>query len=155
MHWNVRLITQRWNYLRALWPNRRVWMAPLILRLQSYCSEVNSHQVIHPPTLGTIHRPYIFVENVHFDWLNRYVCIGEHLQSDLDIFRFEFIFVKPRDAPPMFCFIVQTDMRFFLLQQLLFPEGRCCKKFGVKSCCNKYLWPLLLTWFNFNPSMDK
>ena len=20
---------------------------------------------------------------------------------------------------------------------------------------NEYLWPLLLTWFNFNPSMDK
>ena len=38
--------------------------------------------------------PYdIFVENVDFDWFNKYLCTGDHFQSDLDIFRFKFMFV--------------------------------------------------------------
>ena len=46
------------------------------------------------------------------------------------------MFVKPHDVPPLFCFDVQTDMCFLLLQ-LMSPEGRRCKKFDVRSCCNK------------------
>ena len=65
--------------------------------------------------LGKRQRPPsdIFVENVHFELFNRYLCIGEHIQSDLDIFRFDFMFVKPRDVPPMVCLNMQTDMRFY------------------------------------------
>ena len=32
--------------------------------------------------------------------------------------RFDFMFVKPRDVPPMFCFNVQTDMWFFYYNSL-------------------------------------
>ena len=46
------------------------------------------------------------------------------------------MFVNPHDVPPLFCFDVQTDMCFLLLQ-LMSPEGRRCKKFDVRSCCNK------------------
>ena len=76
---------------------------------------------------------YFCMDHVHFDWFYRYVCIGEHFWSDLNIFifRFDFMFVKPRNAPPNWYKI--------LLQQFLYPEGRRCKKFGVRSCCNKNL----------------
>ena len=53
----------------------------------------------------------ICVENVYFDNFNWYVCTGEHFQSDLDIFGFDFMFVKPRDMPQKFCFNMQIDMR--------------------------------------------
>ena len=36
------------------------------------------------------------MENVHFEWFNQYLYTGEHFQSDLDIFQFDFMFVKPR-----------------------------------------------------------
>ena len=38
--------------------------------------------------------------------------IGEHFLLDLDIFQLDFMFVKPCDVPPMFCFNMQTDMKF-------------------------------------------
>ena len=69
---------------------------------------------------------YICDENLNFDWFKRHVRTGEHSLSDLDIFRFDFMFVNPRDVHPMFCLNAQTDMRF-LLQQPLYPEGRRCK----------------------------
>ena len=59
------------------------------------------------------------MENVTFDWFNQYFCTGEHFQSDLDIFQFDFMFVKPHDVPPLLCFNVQTEMRFGV-DQLLF-----------------------------------
>ena len=79
--------------------------------------------VTHSPTSWIMHSPPfgIYVENIHFDWFNRCLCTGHHFQSDLDIFRFDFMFTKPHDVPSMFCFNVQTDMRF-LLQQLLAPN---------------------------------
>ena len=42
-------------------------------------------------------------------------------------FMFDFMFVKPHDVPALLCFNVQTEMRFGV-KQLLFPEGRRCKK---------------------------
>ena len=71
--------------------------------------------VTHSPTFGkTLHTPSdIYAENVHLDWFNRDLCTGEHFQSDLDIFRFDFMCVKPPDVPPLSCFNVQTDMRFW------------------------------------------
>ena len=78
------------------------------------------------------------MENVHFDWFNQYLCTGENFQSDLDIFQFDFMFMKPRDVPPLLCLNVQTDMRF-LLQQLLtsnaYPlECKQGKSGGFESC---------------------
>ena len=35
--------------------------------------------------------------------------------------------VKPHDVPPLLCFNVQTEMRFGV-EQLMFLEGRRCKK---------------------------
>ena len=69
---------------------------------------------------------FFYVENVHFDWFNQYLCTGEHLQSDLDIFQFDFMFPKPHDLPQLLCANVQTEMRFGV-EQLLFPESRHCK----------------------------
>ena len=102
---------------------------------------VNSCRVTHSSILGKTHRLLdIFVENVPFHWFKRYVFTWEHFQSDPGTFRFDFMFVKPRDVPSMFCFNVQTDMAFycnrfwhqtFLLQQILSPEGRRCNTFGV------------------------
>ena len=57
---------------------------------------------------------WYYVQNVHFDWYNQYLYTGEHFQSDLDIFRFDFMFVKPNDMPLLFCFNVQTEMKFLL-----------------------------------------
>ena len=51
---------------------------------------------------------------------------------------FRFYVCEPRDVPPMVYFNMSTDT-IFLLQQLPSPEDRRCKKFGVKSCCNKNL----------------
>ena len=77
--------------------------------------------VTHSPTLGETIRTTsgIYVESVHLDWFIRCLCTGKHLQSDLDIFRFDFMFVKPPNVPPLFCSNDQTDMIFWL-QQLLF-----------------------------------
>ena len=48
------------------------------------------------------------MENVHLtDLTDMYVLEGT--SRDLDIFRFDFMFVKPRDVPPTFCFNVQID----------------------------------------------
>ena len=54
----------------------------------------------------TLGNPFVCVKNVHFDWLNLYLWYsytGENLQSDLDIFQFDFISVKPHDVPSLFC----------------------------------------------------
>ena len=72
-----------------------------------------------------------------FYWFNRYLCTGEHSQSDLEIFWFDFMFVKPCDLPPMFCFTCKMTRDFYYNIPCLQREGRRCKKFGVKSCCNK------------------
>ena len=37
------------------------------------------------------------------------------------------MFLNPHHVPPLLCFNVQTKMRFGV-EQLLFPEGRLCKK---------------------------
>ena len=67
-----------------------------------------------------ITRPFSYLRgNVHFDWFNQYLCTGEHFQSDLDIFQFDFMFVKPHDVTPLLCFNVQTEMRFWVEQLLL------------------------------------
>ena len=52
------------------------------------------------------------MENVHFDWFDQYLCSGEHLQSDLDIFQFDYKFVKPHEVPPLLYANVQTEIRF-------------------------------------------
>ena len=75
-----------------------------------------------------ITRPFSYLRgNVHFDWFNQYLCTGEQFQLDLDIFQCGFMFVKPHNVPPLLFVNVQTEMRF-RLKQLLFPEGRRCKK---------------------------
>ena len=71
------------------------------------------------PGINITHLSVIYVENVHFDWFKQYLYTGEHFQSDLDIFQFDFMFVKPHDVPPLLCFNVQTEMRFGV-EQLLF-----------------------------------
>ena len=48
-------------------------------------------------------------------------------QSHLDMFQFDFMFVKPHDAPPLLCANVQIEMRF-VGEQILFPEGRRCER---------------------------
>ena len=78
----------------------------------------------------------IYVEMSVLTVLNQYVCTGEHLQSDLDIFQFDFMFVKPHDVPPLLCFHVQTEMRFGV-EQLLFPGvvKRSCSTPNLISVC--------------------
>ena len=44
------------------------------------------------------------------------IYIPEYFQSDLHIFWFDFMFAKLHNVPSMFCFNVQTDMRFLLQQ---------------------------------------
>ena len=39
------------------------------------------------------------------------------------MFRFDFMFVKPHDAPLMFCFDVQSDMKFNYSSPCLFRVG--------------------------------
>ena len=60
----------------------------------------------------------MYVENIHFNWFNQYLCTGEHFQLDLDIFQFDFMFVK-HGVPPLLRFNVQTEMRLGV-EQLLF-----------------------------------
>ena len=43
----------------------------------------------------------IYVKNVYFDWFNQKLCFGEHFQSNIEIFRFHFLFVKPQDMPKL------------------------------------------------------
>ena len=77
--------------------------------------------VTYSHTLGITRPSVIYVENVHFKWFYQYLCSGEHFQSDLDIFQFDFMFVKPHDVPPLLCFNVQTEMRFWLEQLFFTP----------------------------------
>ena len=75
-----------------------------------------------------ITRPFVYLRGkCSFDWFNQWLCSGEHLQSDLDMFQFDFMFVKPHQVPPLHYANVLTEMRFGV-EQLLFPEGRRCKK---------------------------
>ena len=88
----------------------------------------------------------IYLENVQFDWFNQNVCKGEYFQSNLDIFQFDFMFVKPHDVPPLLCFDLQTEMRFGV-EQLLFttptppppppppPGNRNCSTPNLISVC--------------------
>ena len=68
------------------------------------------------------------------------ICLRwrEHFQSDLDIFRFDSMFVKTRDLSPMFRFDVQTDMRV-LSQQLFTINFLPYLLSGDRSCWNKNL----------------
>ena len=79
------------------------------------------------PGINITRPSVIYVENVHFDWFNQYLCTGEHFQSDLDIFQFVFMFVKPHDVPLLLCFNVQTEMRFWV-EQLLFTTPTLWKQ---------------------------
>ena len=46
------------------------------------------------PVINVTH-PFCYLSgNVHFDWFNQYLCTGEHFQSDLDIFQFDFVFLN-------------------------------------------------------------
>ena len=106
---------------------------------KSYTSEGNSFTLGDPfAHLGkkNITRPFWYLRgNVHFGWFNQYLCTGEHFQSDLYIFRFDFMFVKLHDMPPLFCFNVKTGIRF-LLQQLLKSNLLQCLPSGDMSYCN-------------------
>ena len=48
-----------------------------------------------------------------------------YFQSDLDIFQFDFMFMKPRNMPPMFCFYVETDT------ESLYYNSSCIQRVGV------------------------
>ena len=75
--------------------------------------------------------------------------------SNLDIFQFDLMFVKPHNVPPLLCFNVQTEMRFGV-EQLLFPEGMRCKKelFYSKSHFSFYgIWPFV-TYFSMLSSIQ-
>ena len=91
--------------------------------------------------------PLLILRGKCSSWLI-YSCTGEHFQSDLDIFRFDFMFVKPLDVPPLFCFNVQTDMRF-VLQWLLYPEGRRFKKGAVAIKLHIVYRQWAGIWFNY------
>ena len=71
------------------------------------------------PGINITHSFCYFRGNVHSDWFNQYLCTGERFQSDLDIFQFDFMFVKPHNLPPLLCFSVQTELRFGIEQLLL------------------------------------
>ena len=84
----------------------------------------------------TLHTPYvIYVGNVNFDWFNQYLFTGEHFQSDLDIFQFNFMFVKPHDVPPLLCFNMQTVKWDFAYNSSFLQ----CLPSGNRSCCNQNL----------------
>ena len=77
----------------------------------------------HSPTLENIAHPFWeFNGKCSLNWFNQYLCTGEHFQSDLHIFRFDFMSVKPHDVPPLLCINMQTEVRF-LLQQLIFDSA--------------------------------
>ena len=55
------------------------------------------------------------MENVHFDLFNQCLYTGEHFQSDQDITRFDFMFVKPHDVFPLLSFNaypLETGVRY-------------------------------------------
>ena len=113
----------------------------MYLRNMMWVLEENSHLHLHMLYSGittpgnpfaypgiNITRPFCYLRGkCSSDWLNQYLCNGEYLQSDLDIFQFYFMFVKPHDVAPLLYANVQTEMRFGV-EQLLFSEGRRCKK---------------------------
>ena len=89
-------------------PMLKIRRSPILVRRHLYTETAPTRWVTHSPTVGKIQcpAPDIYVKNVHFDWINRYVYAREHFQSDLHIFRFDLMLMKPHDVPPMFCFIV-------------------------------------------------
>ena len=71
-----------------------------------------SRSVTHSPTLG---KRNIYMENVHFDLFNQCLYTGEHFQSDQDITRFDFMFVKPHNVFPLLSFNaypLETGVRY-------------------------------------------
>ena len=115
------------------------WFLTSLVILDVACFVLACYSTLGKPfahVRKTWHSPSdIYVENVHFYWFKQYWCTGEHFQSGLDIFWFDFMFMKWHDIPPLLCFNVQTDMRLFyynssFLQRL--PSG-------CRSCCNKNL----------------
>ena len=90
--------------------------------------------------IGKMQRPpsKIYVANVHFDLFNQYWYTGDNFQSHLDIFRFDFMFVKTHDVSPMFCFNVQSDMRFSMTTA---PHTKLLQLLssGDRSGCNENL----------------
>ena len=75
-----------------------------------------------------------------FDWFNWYLCTGEHVQSDLDIFRFDFMLMKPLDVPPHFTLTCQLMWDFYY-------NSSCFQGIGIvkRSCCNKNLMSVCMS----------
>ena len=65
---------------------------------------------------------WYFRGNIHLHWFNRFVCTGEHFQSDLDVSRFDTMFVKLRDLPPIF---YHTHTHCFEGVRLMFMNRPC------------------------------
>ena len=82
---------------------------------------------IPPPSL-------IYVENVHFDLFNQFLCTGEHFQSDLDIFQFEFMFWNHTMC--LRCFALTCKLIW-----VFDCKSSCFQRVGVvkRSCCNQSL----------------
>ena len=57
---------------------------------------------VFPGTLGTITPgdPFAYPG---INITHRFCNSAEHLQSDLDMSQFDFMFVKPHDVPPLLC----------------------------------------------------
>ena len=104
--------------------------------------------------LRTLRRKEDFVNKTPFPYkrtmsFQTMLLVGGHFQSNIDIFASilcSWNVKAKRDVPPLFCFNVQTNMRFFLLQQLLSPEGRCCEN---ELLLQKYHFSLhVLHWYD-------
>ena len=66
----------------------------------------------------------ICMENVHFDWFDRHVYTEEHFQSDLDIFRFDFMFVNHTMCLPCFALTGKLTQDFHY-------NNSCLQRAGV------------------------
>ena len=108
---------ERYQYVKTILVKHAMCLRPTLTRFRGGPTQPAACWVTftHPPWEKIQRPPFgIYVENDHFDWLNRCLHTAQHFQSDLNIFRFDFIFTEPHDGPPMFCFNVQTDTRFLL-----------------------------------------
>ena len=81
------------------------------------------------------------MKNVHFDWFNHYLCTGEHFQSNLDIFQFDFMFVKPKMCPHCFALMCKLkwdfDYNSSFLQRLPSENMSCCNQNLISVCMLK------------------
>ena len=99
----------------------------------------NSPWVTHSLTLGQIWRTPsdIYVENVHFEWLNQYLYTGQHFQADLDIFRFDLCLRN--HSMFLHCFALTCKLKWDFYYNSPFLH---CLSIGYWSCCNKNLMPV-------------